>query len=122
MDSSESKCGDMVNWQRQRMSAASVILFWSSLVVLLHLVQRSSFRLSQVSLCLRVLTPVVVVTEECKNTDNQTHHHKQCQGGPEKSPIPGNLGTKPAKKNQDLLHPPVKIMASYSITKSMIFS
>lgn len=59
-------------------------------------------------LSLRVLTPVVVVAEEGKNTDNHTHHHTQCQGDPRKLPTEGNLRTKATKKSQDLLHPPVK--------------
>lgn len=80
----------------------------------LHPVWTESF------LCLRVLTPVVAVTEECKNTDNKAHHHKQGQGDPEKTPTQRNLGTKPAEKDQDLLHPPVKRMASHCI--DLIFS
>lgn len=66
----------------------------------------------KVLLCLRVLASVVVVTEECKNTDDQTHYHKQCQDNPEKSPTQGNLGTKLTDKNQDLFHPPVKKIIS----------
>ena len=57
----------------------------------------------------------VVVTEEGKNTDNQAHPHKQRQGDPEKTPTQGKLGPKATKKNQDLLHPPAKIMNSYSM-------
>lgn len=84
--------------------------------MLLHLVQRSSSSppRTQFLLCLRLLASVVVVTEECENTDNQTHHHKQRQGKPEYSPALVDLGKKTTHEKQDLLHPPVKTVTSYS--------
>lgn len=66
-----------------------------------------------VTLHLCVLTPVVVAAEECKDADDQTHHHEQRQGDPEEPPTHGNPGTKPAQKNQHLLHPPAKKRASH---------
>lgn len=64
----------------------------------------------KICLCLCVLTSVVVATEECKNADKQTHHHKQSQSDPEKPSTQGDLGTNLTNKKQDLLHPPVKRM------------
>lgn len=69
-------------------------------------------------LSLRVLSSVVFFAEEGKNTDNQTHHHKQRQCDPEKSPTHRDFGTNAAKVDEELLHPPVKtINLHYENTK-----
>lgn len=108
----------MLMWSADKHRGQLPFCFLGSLVVLLHVFFIQSW--TESLLCLRVLTSVVAVTEECENTDNQAHHHKQGQGDPEKSPTQRNLGTKPAEKDQDLLHPPVKRMASHCI--DLIFS
>ncbi len=109
MDSSESECGDR-GWLPS-------VLFCSGVLWLCCYTWSKDLHLSlhTVLFCLCVLTSVVVVAEEGKNTDDQTHDHKQSQGSPEKSPTQGNLRTNLIKKNQDLLHPPVKITTSYGI-------